>query len=359
VVAEGSIVSLPFLLGLAVLTLGVTATVLVYWSRVAPWLRLVSAGFVVLLVLVNAAGWVNRHFDEFRTWDDLFGRRATDAASGESVRRQRGVPKHGKVVEIEIPGTRSGFDARAAQVYLPPAWFARPRPRLGVVVLLAGTPGSPEDWTRSGLADVTSDAYASLHDGRAPVLVMADENGSEFGDTECVGPAERYFTEDVPNFVVDRYGLPRDAEQWAVGGLSEGGTCGLMLALRHPDTFGTFVDFSGLLGPRSGDGNAVGSTVDDLFDGDRTAFAAHEPLAILDGATFPTLAGWFEVGVRDAEPLAAQRLLVPAARNAGITACAVEAPGGEHTFQFWTDAFRDALPWLAARLGGEEEVPCP
>jgi enterochelin esterase-like enzyme len=357
--ADFSIVSTGALALLGIGTLAVVVLLVVGRRRLS---RLVlAAGLVVvtLLVGVNVLGWVNRHYAYYRTWDELWGRRAQDAASGSQVRRQATVPSHGEVVQVSIPGTRSGFRAREAQIYLPPAWFAKPRPRLGALVLLAGTPGMTDDWTRSGLADVTSDAYASLHDGEAPVLVMADQNGSDTGDTECIGAAEGYLSTDVPSYVARRYGIPLDPAQWGVAGLSEGGMCGLMLALRHPGTFSTFVDFSGLLGPRSGDGNAVGSTVADLFHGDETAFKAHEPLAIMRDGQFPTLAGWFEVGSLDSDPLVAQRLLVPAARDAAITACAVEAPGGEHTFRFWADAFRDALPWIAARLEGKAVPPCP
>lgn len=155
-------------------------------------------------------------------------------------------------VEIAIPGTKSGFNARSAQLYLPPAWFAKPRPKLGVVVLLAGTPGTPEDWTHGGGADVTSDAYAAKHRGRTPVLVMADQNGSVTGDTECVGVSETYLTQDVPAFAMKRFSLSADPQAWAIGGLSEGGMCGLMVAVRNPEIYPTFIDYSGLLGPRSG-----------------------------------------------------------------------------------------------------------
>ena len=55
----------------------------------------------------------------------------------------------------------------------------------------------------------------------------------------------------------------------------------MMLALRNPDVYRTFGDYSGLLGPRSGDSNAIGSTVTDLFRGDQAAFDAHEPSDIM------------------------------------------------------------------------------
>jgi len=192
---------------------------------------------------------------------------------------------------------------------------------------------------------------------------MADENGDTLNDTECVdsklGNVEQYLTVDVPAFIEKRFGAAATPQQWAIAGLSEGGMCALMLSLRNPDVYRTFGDYSGLVGPRSGDTNRPGTTVTDLFGGDRVAFAAHEPSLLLRTHSYPELGGWFEVGSLDSDPLAAQRLLVTQARAAGIDTCAVTIPGGEHTFQVWAQAFRDSLPWIAGRLGITGPIECP
>jgi len=359
VLADFSIVSISFLIGLALLSAAVVIALVVVRSRMGWVLKSLAVVLVLALVALNAGGWVNRHFDYLPTWDELLGKRAADAASVQDVDRQQTVPEHGKVIAIDIPATTSHFSARTAQIYFPPAYFAKPRPTLGVVVLLAGEPGTPEDWTHGGNADVASDAYADRHGGRAPILVMADQNGSITADTECVGASEQYLTVDVPRFMAKRFKIATDPGQWAIGGLSEGGMCGIMLALRHPDVFQTFLDFSGLSGPRSGDDNRVGNTVQSYFGGNQAAFDAHEPLDIMRRQTFPGMGGWFEVGTDDSAPLEAQRELVPAAKHAGIETCAVEISGGEHTFQVWAVAFEKSLPWLAARLQGLPAVPCP
>lgn len=356
--ADFSITSGMFLLVLAAVSLAVVAAIVAV-TRHHRWAMVASVvAAIVVLSSVNTAAWINHHYEYLRTWDELFGKRAADAASVRQVETQKGVPPHGQVIELPIPATVSHFSARNAQVYLPPAYFQKPRPRLGVVVLLAGEPGTPLDWTRGGLADVTSDQYAAAHGGRAPVLVMADENGSFTGDTECVGPAETYLTRDVPGYIATRLGLPRDPAQWAIGGLSEGATCGLMLALRHPDEFHTFVDLAGLLGPRTSDANTVGTTVQDYFGGDAAAFRAHEPPVLLAGHRYDGLGGWFEVGSADGAETDAQRVLVPDARAAGIDVCATEVAGGEHTFAVWSNGFRHALPWLATRLEGLPPTAC-
>ena len=184
---------IPFLVGIGVGSVIVIAIVVARMRRSGRVAKVSGAIVVVLLLALNGAGWVNRHGEDAPAGED-----GTNVDGGD---RPSTVPGSGKVVRVSIPGTRSGFDARDARVYLPPAYFAEPRPSLGVIVLLAGAPGTPEDWTRGGLADVTSDAYAATHGGVAPVLVMADSNGSIDADTQCVGDAEAYLAEDVPAFV--------------------------------------------------------------------------------------------------------------------------------------------------------------
>jgi S-formylglutathione hydrolase FrmB len=223
-------------------------------------------------------------------------------------------------------------------------------------MLLHGTPGDPTDWVEGGRAQATADAWAKEHGGVAPVLVMPDINGTETGDTECVdsplGRVETYLTIDVPTAVRADLGTLPPGPGWAVAGFSEGGSCSIMLALRHPDLFATFGDFSGLAGPRVGETNDdTADTVAQLFGGSEQEFAAHEPADLLGSTRFPATGGWFEVGSDDAEPLAAVPRLAPLASAAGISTCVVVVPGGGHTFDVWSAAFRGSLPWMAQRFG--------
>jgi S-formylglutathione hydrolase FrmB len=326
--------------------------------------RIVLGIVAVVLVLLNAAAGVNAWFDYYRTFGDVLGAPPSDEVALAELLLRREVPANGIVAPMTIPPTASGFAARPALVYVPPAWFGRPRPKLPVVVLLHGTPGAPQDWLDGGQAAAASDAYAKAHGGRAPILVMPDVNGTVDADTECVdspaGKAETYLTEDVPRFVQKTFRTQPTGKAWAVAGLSEGGSCALVLALRHPSLVSTFGDFSGLAGPRVGDTNAdTASTVSGLFGGSQRAFAAHEPADLLTGRRFPSLGGWFEVGDADPEPLAAQTALVPKARAAGIETCAVVVPGGAHTFDVFSAAFADSLPFTAARLGLDPAPPDP
>jgi S-formylglutathione hydrolase FrmB len=213
---------------------------------------------------------VNSYYGYFRTLGEALG--VVRNLEPLSALDRATEPEHGIVVRLPVPGNRSGFAARDACVYVPPAWFTTPKPTLPVVMLLHGLPGDPSGWVTSGEAQTTGDAYARQHDGRAPILVMPDILGGFDNDTECVdsarGNLETYLTVDVPATVVSRFGTAEPGDGWAVAGFSLGGMCALILALRHPDLFPTFGDYGGLLGPRTGDDNDVGTTVADLFAGD-------------------------------------------------------------------------------------------
>jgi S-formylglutathione hydrolase FrmB len=311
----------------------------------------------VVTVLLSAAVGVNAYFGYVRTLGEALGGSPPGTTTLSKVRARAGARSgHGTVVPLTIPAAASGFVARRAQVYLPPAWSAPHQAPLPVVMLLHGTPGDPTDWVEGGRAQATADAWAKEHGGVAPVLVMPDINGTETGDTECVdsprGRVETYLTVDVPTAVRADLGTLPPGPGWAVAGFSEGGSCAIMLALRHPDLFATFGDFSGLAGPRVGETNDdTGDTVAQLFGGSEQEFAAHEPADLLGSTRFPLTGGWFEVGSDDAEPLAAVQRLAPLASAAGISTCLVVVPGGGHTFDVWSAAFRGSLPWMAQRFG--------
>ena len=361
-----SLIGLPFLFGLGGTAVAMAAVA--FWpARTRQTLRrALFGGLAVVLVLASAGATINAYFGYLPSVGAVLGQRARDQVSVRQLRHRMqliGVraqapaaastpttlPARGVVERVAIPAPVSGFRSRSAQVYLPPAWFAVPRPRLPVIELLHGTPGTPEDWTRAGAADVTADAWAAVHDGVAPVIVMPDPNGGFTADTECVdgraGRAETYLTVDVPNWVVSQLGTATDRKAWAVVGSSEGGYCALDLALRHPDRFATFVDLSGLDRP-TWSGGALR-----LFGGSLAAYRAHLPAALLarPGAALPT-AGWFEAGRADGSVTRSVIAMAAAARRAGIDTQLVLRPNAHHTWRVWKHALTDAFPWLAAHL---------
>jgi S-formylglutathione hydrolase FrmB len=345
------------------------------WLGTRP-LRWVARAMCLPLALGFAGATVNAHFEYFPTIGALFGRTAADQMSsaalgrleqlyGRTAHGRRGappasaalrrstVPSHGVVVPLAMPGTVSHYPARPGEVYLPPIWFTSPRPVLPVIELLHGSPGSPADWTRGGRADVTADAFARVHRGYAPILVMPDVNGGGWwNDSECVdgplGNAETYLTVDVRNAVVRAVGASADGRDWAIAGLSEGGSCALQMGLRHPDLFRVVGDFSGDDHPWVSGGLRRlfwGHTLAQLDAAER----GYDPRVLLDGRHGPTApAIAFAAGSNDGVREKLARLYLVARRD-HIDSVFATYPGG-HTFGLWRACFQHDLPWIAARL---------
>lgn len=260
---------------------------------------------------------------------------------------------HGVLIAVHIPGTVSHFAARPAFVWLPPAYLKDPAARLPVVMMLAGVPGDPSNMARAARAPAIADVYAATHAGIAPIIVFPDHNGGFFRDTECVdgprGTAETYLTVDVPAFV--HAAIPATASSpWAVIGYSEGGTCAVTLALRHPTLFRAFVDIAGDPAPNAARGpRATPLTIARLYGNDLRAWQQHDPRRLLLEHPPSGVAGWFVVGNGDRTPLTTAETLSAAARAAGLDTYLVEMRGG-HNFDTVHRAMADTFPALVDRL---------
>ncbi len=347
---------LTFLAGLFIVIL----TTIFCFGRRHHWWRWASAFLSVLVAVSFVAASINNHYAYLPNLGSLWGWRAADQASWASVRamgsKTSGVrlrmPRHGAVVEVAIPGIVSHFHGRPATIYLPPAWFGRPHMPLPVVELLHGTPGGPRDWTRSASADVTSDHYAERHGGLAPILVSPDINGSFMADSECTngvaGNVETYLTVDVPRWVNTYLRPSRRARQWAIGGFSEGGTCAIDIALRHPSEFPTFLDIGGEehITHRGGATTLFAGTGRQRLQ----AAKSYDPIGLLEHFSRPRrLSAWFEVGLNDRGISTALEHLYGRALKLGVHA-RLRLTRGHHSFRVWGQAFADALPWLGQRL---------
>jgi S-formylglutathione hydrolase FrmB len=64
---------------------------------------------------------------------------------------------------------------------------------------------------------------------------------------------------------------------------------------------------------------------------------------------YPGMAGWFAAGAQDSQALRAAHTLQPLAASAGIATC-ITTPPGKHSFDFWTQAYQDSLPWISWKL---------
>jgi enterochelin esterase-like enzyme len=334
-------------------------TIVLGWTK-AHWTLRIFPVLALVFCVVAAFTVVNQTYDYYPTLERLLGKDAADFTNlpalqkiRDQVRETGKLPTHGETIAVTIPPTVSKFEAQQAYVYLPPIWFHNPEPQLPVIELIAGVPGEPSDWTRAGYADTTSSAFAARHHGMAPLLVIPDNNGDNTGDSECAnsvfGNAETYLVKDVPTYMQSEFNAAIGKHSLAVAGLSAGGTCATMLSLRNPTVFSTFASYSGYASPTYQNDDEQ-QTIATLYGGSKANYEAHNPVTLLTRGKFVGSAGYFTAGQQDPQPLAAAEQLSGLAKKTGMQVC-LHTPDGDHSFQFWADAFRTSLPWLSWRLG--------
>ncbi|QYN33420.1 esterase family protein [Pseudonocardia sp. DSM 110487] len=361
-------VPLPVLLlgGAVLAALGLAAL----GMRARSWPGRTVAVVAVLLVVLGSLQGMNVVYREYPTLRTALGLPAVDeipftqvplreqvigARSGLPLsaiwHAPAGMPATGVVTEVTIPATVSGFAARSAWLYLPPAYLSRPRAQLPVLVLLSGQPGSPDDWLNGGRLAERMDAFAAAHDGLAPVVVMPDHLGDPLNNPLCMdsrlGNVATYLSVDVPAWIRDTLQVDPKPSGWAIGGFSNGGTCSLQMAVNAPQVYPTFVDISGEDEPTLGD---RADSVQAAFGGDEAAFTAVNPLDVMAKRKFPGTAGFLVAGLQDAEYLPEAQRVFPACQAAGMDVRLDLKPGG-HTWEVWGPGLDDALPWLTTRLG--------
>jgi S-formylglutathione hydrolase FrmB len=344
------------------------------WHRRHWWVR-VLACVAATGVVLGAADGVNADFGEFSTLAAALQLPPPDQVSASSVLGQGGAPgpatggplahralsitwhapkglrSHGVVFEVPIPGVRSHFHARPAWIYLPPAYLTPERPRLPVLELIGGQPGTSRAWLDGGRIEQRLDAWAQAHGGLAPIAVMPDALGSTFANPLCLnsrlGQADTYLAQDVPNWVTTHLHVDPNHAHWVVGGMSFGGTCALQLALAHPTLFPTLFDAAGQDEPTLG---SRARTIAAAFGGNAAAFTAVDPLHELAVHRYPRTAGIFVVGSGDRLYRPEEAVVVAAARRSGMHVISQIRPGG-HLWAVGSGALSADLSWIAARMG--------
>ncbi len=184
-------------------------------------------------------------------------------------------------------------------MYLPPAWFRSPEPQLPVIEMIAGVPGEPSDWTRAGYADTTSRpsppgtrAWPRYWSSRT---TTGTRPRTPSVPTASSGKAETYLVKDVPDFMQANFNAAVGKHSLAVAGLSAGGTCATILALRNPKVFQTFAEYSGYSDPTYQNDNEQ-QTIAQLYGGSKSDYEDHDPVHLLKTGQYPDTAGWFTAG---------------------------------------------------------------
>lgn len=238
------------------------------------------------------------------------------------------LPAHGEVGTAAVPGTASGFHAREAGLYLPPAALVKHPPALPLLVMMMGQPGNPDP---EPIAEVL-DRYAASHYGLAPVVVVADQLGDPYTDTLCLdtarlGYVETYVTKDVPAWAAAHLPVTRDHRFWTAAGYSNGGLCALSFAIDHPDVFADVLDVSGEAFPGAEHPDA---TLREVFHGDAGAYEACKPLYKLRHFSHPGMTAIFTAARDDPEYHHVALQAKAAAAGAGIDAAFVDLSEGGH-----------------------------
>lgn len=273
-------------IGFAVLTFLICGVVFLRrWKRAIAVVATVVALFGTCLH-------VDAIYEEFPTVGSLFGYTGYARLSAGSVRkgamsvaewdelaakgRTPAAPKVGRIYEVHIPNTQSGFEVRNAMVYLPPAALSARPPKLPVMELMAGQPGSPGRFFQASHIKGMLDRYAAKHNGLAPIVISPDQNGSNSHNSLCAdtsqGKAETYLTRDVVAWA--KKTLPISNQPWAIGGFSQGGTCATQLGPRHAKQYSMIMAVGGELQPTAG---SVDSMVANYFNGDKAAYEQQIP----------------------------------------------------------------------------------
>lgn len=322
------------------------------------------------LVLLTVGSQVNVAFAEYPTLGDLlyggvdvsaFAPGASGGSGPETVPVAERWPggattAHGAVEAAQIPGTASGLVAREAYVYLPPAYQVPDPPRLPVMVVVAGQPGGPQDWISSGELPQILDRFAAAHNGLAPVTVVVDPNGSEFGNTMCmdssIAKADTYLSVDVRDWITTQLRVDTNPAHWTFAGWSFGGTCALQMGTRHPDIWRNVIAIQAEREPALGPDRQ--QTVETAFGGSPDAaaeFDALTPLTLMQTRTYPDTWAYFASGGADQTFTGYMQELVRAAEAARMHVRSGLVPGQGHSWAVPVNQLPVALGWLAPTLG--------
>ncbi|WP_423917446.1 alpha/beta hydrolase [Frigoribacterium sp. 2-23] len=346
----------------------------------APWWRKAVAVVAVAVFASAAFLAINRDGGEFQNINQVLGHDTVaplDASavppspSGTSTefdsslyatwKAPADMPAKGSYGSVTIPGTVSGFPARQAIVYLPPAALVADAPALPVLMMLSGQPASPASVVGPGHLVETLDAFAAKNHGLAPIVVIPDQLAQPQNNPMCVdgplGNSATYLTVDVIRYMTEHYHVASGPSAWGVGGFSQGGTCAIQLAAGRPDLFGSFIDVSGELGPSLG---SRATTIAKGFKGDEAAYEAAQPQALLAAHTpYAATTGFFAVGQNDAKYSKNMTANSEAARRAGIAVTTYVSPGTAHDWTTATNGFAHGIGVLYPVLGLSAQVQTP
>ncbi|WP_155848429.1 alpha/beta hydrolase [Arthrobacter sp. 35W] len=334
-----------------------------FWG-VPRWRKVVAVVAIPVFALVMGMG-VNASFGLNKTLGSVLGISTEDpinikppdpspsaAPTGPLYQRwtpPADMPAKGTTGTADIPATASGFTARPAGVYLPPAALTANPPRLPFVLLMMGQPGTPDPQYVAGILDT----FAAAHQGLAPIVVVADQIGPGMDDTLCLdtaqyGKVQTYINTDVVAWARANLNILSERQYWTVAGYSNGGQCALSFAIKYPQLWGNLLDISGELFPGA---ENEAQNLATIFASSQSAYDAEKPLTILAGKKFAGTTAIFTAGSQDPQYAAVAAQVSDAARAAGMDVTLYLIPGAGHVGPALTDGLQKGFEVLYPRLG--------
>jgi len=260
------------------------------------------------------------------------------------------MPSTGEQGTIEIPATTSGFAARTAGIYEPPAARTAHPPRLPLVIMMLGQPGDPDPQYIAKILD----AQAQKNKGLAPYVLVVDQLGDPTKDPACAdstayGNVETYVTRDVVDFA-RTLPVQQAPGEWTIVGYSNGGGCAFKYAAEHPDIWGNVLSVSGEIVPGS---EHPDETIADVFGGSAAAYTAAAPTSILSAhvAAYPDEWALFTAGQNDPAYIDQARRAAAAAAKAGWNVDSFVVPGAGHVVDALEGGLAEGFARLYPRLG--------
>jgi poly(3-hydroxybutyrate) depolymerase len=259
------------------------------------------------------------------------------------------MPAAGNLVTVAIPATASGFAARPAYLYLPPAALVHSPPALPILIMMMGQPGGPQS---SALFVPTLNALAAAHHGLAPIVLTIDQIGAPTKNPLCIdspaGHVDTYVMTDVVNYVRSSLPVAPGRLNWAIAGYSNGGECALSFGAQHPEIFGSILDVSGEIAPSLG---SVSKTIKLGFGGNVAAYTAALPLTIMKAHHYDDTFAIFTNG--SADPVYGPEVAAAeaAAKAAGMTTTRLIGAGIGHRADAVSFGVPKGLAMLFPRWG--------
>ncbi len=327
---------------------------------------------------------VNKYYDYYQNWGSaiadfssqgeqagLLGASPTSAADVAAVLRgavyTKVAEQDGFTLLVRLHG-RASHLTRNVYIYLPPQYFqpAYRHYRFGVIELIHGFPGEPQDWIT--VLDVTATLRNLINGGLAKpvVLVMPDANGARGVSLQCLnqvgGPQDATFiARDVPSFVAQSLRVWPPGQAWGIAGYSEGGFCAANLGLQFDYTYGFAGVLSGYFEPLLNQLSHPYRLVSP-FGGNQALRVKNTPtqelLSLPAGAPVPQF--WIGAGGTNPEDVRAAEIFRQLVELRQPTVVLKIIPDGGHTMFTWRLLVPPMLDWMTrgiaanAGLAGEQ-----